>query len=143
MTQPQTARQREEMKPNRPSHTGNDSRHGSQTDQLGGFVDRAKDAAAGMAQDIGGRATGAVQAVGSGMESLADSIRERAPREGVLGTASGEVARTLESGGRYLREEGLSGMMDDLTSVIRKNPLPAVLIGIGLGFLLARTTSRS
>jgi hypothetical protein len=29
-------------------------------------------------------------------------------------------------------------MMDDLTDVIRRNPVPAVLIGLGLGFLLGR-----
>jgi hypothetical protein len=50
------------------------------------------------------------------------------------------VAETLESGGRYLKEEGLEGMAEDLTDLIRKNPIPAVLMGIGLGFLLARLT---
>ncbi len=83
-------------------------------------------------------------AVGSGMKSLAGAIREDTPREGVLGTASSAVANTLESGDRYLREDGLGGMAEDVTDLIRRNPTPAVLVGIGIGFLLAKiTTTRS
>jgi len=32
-------------------------------------------------------------------------------------------------------------MVNDLTSLIKNNPVPAVLIGIGIGFMLARLTS--
>jgi hypothetical protein len=77
------------------------------------------------------------------MQSLAGTLRDRGPHEGMLGSASTTVAGALESGGRYLQEEGFSGMMDDVAGIIRRNPIPAVLIGIGLGFLIARTTSRS
>jgi hypothetical protein len=77
-------------------------------------------------------------AVGSGMESLAGTIRQHAPDSGMLGTASQKVARGLESGGRYLQEEGLRGIGEDLTNLIRRNPIPALLIGLGLGFLIGR-----
>jgi ElaB/YqjD/DUF883 family membrane-anchored ribosome-binding protein len=30
-------------------------------------------------------------------------------------------------------------MMDDVTELVRLNPLPAVLVGIGIGFLIGRT----
>jgi hypothetical protein len=74
------------------------------------------------------------------MESLAGTIRDRAPREGMMGNAASTVADSLEQGGRYLREEGLGGMADDLTNTIRRNPLPAVLVAVAVGFLLARAT---
>jgi len=74
------------------------------------------------------------------MESLAGTIRQKAPHEGVFGNAASSVADTLEQGGRYIREEGLSGMADDLTNTIRRNPLPAVLVAVAIGFLLARAT---
>jgi hypothetical protein len=77
------------------------------------------------------------------MKSLAGTIRDNAPRSGVLGDVSGSVASSLESGGRYLEEHGLSGMGKDMTEMIRRNPLPALLVGIGLGYLLARATHRS
>ncbi|HXG11521.1 MAG TPA: hypothetical protein VNK04_17330 [Gemmataceae bacterium] len=115
-----------------------------------GMMEKAKDVAAGAARSAGEamaaagrRAEDAAATVGSGMQQLAGTIRENAPREGMLGTASSAVARTLESSGRYLQEEGFRGMLDDLSGLIRRNPIPAVLIGIGIGFLLARTTSRS
>jgi len=34
-------------------------------------------------------------------------------------------------------------MADDVTDLIRRNPIPALFVGIGLGFLLARLTTSS
>jgi ABC-type transporter Mla subunit MlaD len=99
-------------------------------------ADKARDAASA----VGTKAENVTHRVGSGMESVADTIRSKAPSGGVLGTAASRVADTLESGGRYLEEEGLSGLGKDLTELIRRNPIPALLIGIGVGFLLARVT---
>lgn len=114
-----------------------------------GMTERAKEmasSAAGTARDvasnIGHRAEDATSAVGGGMKSLAGTIREHTPHEGTLGSASSGVAKALERGGEYLQEEGLSGMAEDVTNLVRRYPIPALLIGIGLGFLLARTTSR-
>jgi hypothetical protein len=58
----------------------------------------------------------------------------------MLGDATSTVAKTLEQGGKYLQKEGLTGMADDLSEIIRKNPIPAVLVGIGVGFMLAQLT---
>jgi hypothetical protein len=111
-------------------------------------MEKAKDAASTAAHAMGeaGSAIGdkANEAVGGGMKSLAGTIRQHTPHDGMFGSASASVADTLESGGRYLQEEGLQGMADDVTNLIRRNPIPAVLIGIGIGFLLAKvTTTRS
>jgi hypothetical protein len=74
------------------------------------------------------------------MKSLAGTIRNQGPQEGMLGDATSTVAKTLEQGGKYLQKEGLTGMADDLSEIIRKNPIPAVLVGIGVGFMLAQLT---
>jgi hypothetical protein len=105
-------------------------------------VSSAKDKAQEMASAAGKRAEEATTALGEKVQSLASSLREKAPREGMLGTASGTVADTLDSAGRYLREEGLAGMAEDLTEVIRRNPIPAMFVGIGIGFLLAKALRR-
>jgi len=34
-------------------------------------------------------------------------------------------------------------MADDVTNMIRRNPFPAVLVGVALGFMIARLTTRS
>jgi hypothetical protein len=118
-------------------------------DQASGLIDKAKQAASSVADKardvasgLGQKAEGATEAVGSGMQSLAGTIRDRGPQGGILGGASSGVASALDSSGRYLEEQGLSGMAEDVTNLIRRNPIPAMLIGVGLGFLLARLTRR-
>jgi len=93
-----------------------------------------------MASGAGRRVEGAVTSAGSGMQSFAESVRDYAPSGGMLGSAAGAVADTLENTGEYLESHGLSGVADDLTNLIRRNPIPALLIGIGVGFLIARAT---
>jgi len=74
------------------------------------------------------------------MRSLAGQVREHSPNSGVLGSAGDRVAEGLEGAGRYLEDKGLAGMSDDLAGVIKRNPIPAVLIGIGIGYLIACST---
>jgi len=125
-------------------------------DTASGAVDKAKDAAstaydrakdmAGQAGDalgsaastVGKKAEDATSSAGSGMQSLAGTIREQGPSSGMLGQATRGVASALEQGGRYLEDKNLSGMADDLTGLIKNNPIPALLIGVGVGFLLGR-----
>jgi len=93
-----------------------------------------------MMSTAGQTAENATSSVGGGMQSLASSIRQHSPDSGMLGKAASSVADTLESSGRYLQEQGLSGVGDDLTNLIRRNPIPALLAGVAVGFLLARAT---
>jgi hypothetical protein len=56
--------------------------------------------------------------------------------------AASSVAGALETGGRYLQEHDLSDVSNDLVNLIRHNPIPAVLISMGIGYLLARALRR-
>jgi len=138
---------------------GNPNARGMQ-EQAGTVADKAKEAAtstmerakdvashaADKARDLGRSATdmadNATARVGSGIESMGDTLRDKAPHEGMMGTAASKVADTLERGGRYLQEEGLSGIAGDVTDLIKRNPIPALLVGIGIGFLLAQALRR-
>jgi hypothetical protein len=95
---------------------------------------KAEDAAA----YVSGKADDATAAVGGGLRSLGSTLRQKAPNEGMMGDASSAVANTLERTGRHLQEEGFRGIIDDVTNAIRRNPIPALFVGIGVGFLLAR-----
>ncbi len=95
-----------------------------------------------LAATVAHKADDAACAVGSGMTHLADTLRDKAPHHGVLGNVASHTAKTLDNTGRYLRQEGLTGMCTDLTNLIRRNPGPALLVGLGVGFLLARATRR-
>jgi hypothetical protein len=119
-------------------------------DMASNVAEKAKDVASNVAEKakdtastLGQKAEDATHAVGSGMQSLAGSMREKLPQGGPIGAASSTLASGLESTGRYLQEEGLKGIADDMTNLIRRNPLPAMFLGIGLGFVLARALSRS
>jgi len=108
-------------------------------------ADKAKEAAA----SVGEMASKAVAAVGKKADDMTatagcdikhwgDALSEKTPHEGLIGHASQAVADTLKGGGRYLEEAKFSGMADDVTMVIKRNPVPAVLVGFSLGFILGR-----
>jgi len=90
---------------------------------------------------VGQKAEDATAAVGSGMQQLAGKVRDNAPHEGVMGTASRGVADAIDNAGKYVEDKNLSGMMDDMTGLIKRNPIPALLIGVGIGFLIGRVLS--
>jgi ElaB/YqjD/DUF883 family membrane-anchored ribosome-binding protein len=91
------------------------------------------------AHAIGHKAEAAVDMVGENMRSLAGTIREQAPAGGMWGSAGSGVADTLESGGAYLQERNLHGMAGDTANLIRRYPLQAILVGLGVGFLVGRS----
>jgi ElaB/YqjD/DUF883 family membrane-anchored ribosome-binding protein len=108
-------------------------------DAAGQVVEKAK----GAAKTVGKMADDAAGRVGEGMESLADTTREYGPQEGMLGTVTSKVAEGLDNAGQYLQEQGLSGMAKDVTDLIKRNPIPALLIGVAIGFLVARSMRSS
>jgi ElaB/YqjD/DUF883 family membrane-anchored ribosome-binding protein len=118
----------------------------SAASQAGEAVQQATSSAMSKAQEIASSASRRVDeataALGERVKSAASTIRERGPQEGMLGTTAGTVADSLEKTGRYLQEEGLVGMAEDVTELIRRNPIPAMLVGIGIGFLLAKMLRR-
>jgi len=114
-----------------------------------GYVaDQAKDVASSASKQaanagsyLDSKAEEATAALGGGLKAAGEAIRQNAPHDGRLGQASSAVAQTLSDTGAYLEREGLQGMGSDLATLIKKNPIPALLIGIGLGFLVARASS--
>jgi len=101
-----------------------------------GLVEQAK----GAASAAGQMADKATSGVGSGMESLGQTLHQNAPSGGMIGAAAHKTADALESSGRYLRQEGISGVGEDVTECIRNNPLAAFLTAVAGGFLLAQLT---
>jgi hypothetical protein len=114
-------------------------------DVAGQAVDKAKDAAASVggmvsdtAKNVGRKADDLTSQAGTGIKNFGDTIREHAPQGGMLGDAAKTVASTTKQVGSYLEEEGLSGMFEDMTNLIKRNPIPAILVGVGLGVLIGR-----
>jgi hypothetical protein len=101
---------------------------------------KAKDALKATGEAVTEAADAGAATVGGGLKSLAGTVREQGPHEGMLGDATTAVAKSLEQGGKYLEKEGVSGMAEDVSEMIRRNPIPAVLVGVGIGFMLAQLT---
>ncbi|HTU19227.1 MAG TPA: hypothetical protein VMG10_14295 [Gemmataceae bacterium] len=118
----------------------------SATTQAGEAAQQAASSAMTKAQELAGTASKRVDeataALGERVRSAGSTLRERAPHEGMLGTAAGSVADSLEQTGRYIQEEGIMGMAEDVTELIRRNPIPAMLVGVGIGFMLAKLFRR-
>jgi hypothetical protein len=106
--------------------------------------DAARDAqhkAEAVASDVNARADETMTAAGQKMEDLAQTVREKAP-EGSLGEVAYTAANKLEESGRYLQEADLESIRTDLERVIRQRPIESLLVGFGIGYLLARATRR-
>lgn len=88
--------------------------------------------------EVGRKADDLVASAGIGIQGLGDRISKTTPHNGMLGTASQAVAKTVKDGGEYLEGAKLSGITEDVAHLIRRNPIPAVLIAVGLGWFAAR-----
>jgi uncharacterized protein YjbJ (UPF0337 family) len=101
---------------------------------------RQPDKAAEGMSDAG--AAQPMAAVGERIGSLAETIREKAPNEGRVGTAATAVAEKLDVAGSYLQGKDFDHVLNDVSSMIRRYPVPSLLVGLGVGYLLARSVRR-
>jgi len=89
---------------------------------------------AGEMANIAGQRAGEVAHI---VGQHADSAKN-ATGEGIK-----SFGRSIESGGDYLKNTDFESMLGDVGQMIKRNPLPAVLLGVGLGFLLAAAVRRA
>jgi uncharacterized protein YjbJ (UPF0337 family) len=109
-------------------------------DKTGGVVAKVTAKAQELGATAANKANEAATVVGEKIGSLANVIREKAPREGSVATAATTVVDGLESASSYLREKKFEHLAKDVTALVRAYPVQSLLIGVGLGYLLARRT---
>lgn len=107
-------------------------------DQAKEMASNASKSAANVGSYLDSKAEDATCAIGGGLKAAGQAIRQNAPQEGRLGQASSAIAQTLNETGEYVEREGLEGIGKDLAALVKRNPIPSLIIGIGLGFLVAR-----
>jgi uncharacterized protein YjbJ (UPF0337 family) len=96
-----------------------------------------------LAGSSGTAATGGTTAaIGEKIGSLAETLRDKAPQEGAMRTAATAVADTLEGAGSYLQQKEIKDIAGDLKNLIRQYPIASLLVGIGIGYLIARSRGR-
>lgn len=122
---------------------------GKRTEDAASYAgDKAQDAvsfvghkAEDAASYVGQKTAEAGAAVGSGLRSLGHTVRDQGPARGMAGDASSAVADGLDRSGRYLQQEGIEDMTADLSDLIRRNPLSALIIGVAAGYLVGKAMS--
>ena len=90
-------------------------------------------------RDVGKKADELAANAGANIQGLGDMISKNSPESGLLKNASEVVAGVVKEGGEYLHEAKLSGLTEDVTHVIRRNPIQSVLIALGVGWFIGRT----
>ena len=112
---------------------------GTSTQQAGSIPAKEQAEESSAAATTANQAT---SAVGEQLSSLAGMIRDKAPGEGTVGRAATAVAEKLGGAGAYLQEQKVEHVMGNVTDLIRRYPVPSLLIGLGVGYLLARSMRR-
>jgi uncharacterized protein YjbJ (UPF0337 family) len=90
---------------------------------------------------MGETVTAAAQDVASRLTETAGEVTAKAQQ--TAATAASTVTDTVKSAGAYLQEKGMGQITGDLTALVRRYPLPSLLIGLGIGFLLGRSLGKA
>jgi hypothetical protein len=89
-------------------------------------------------RDVGKRVDDLTARAGVGIQELGNRLSKDTPHAGIIGSASQAVAEAVKDSGEYLEGAKLTGITADIAHVIRRNPIPAVLIAIGFGWFVGR-----
>jgi uncharacterized protein YjbJ (UPF0337 family) len=117
------ARERAEQEVEQRVHEYRDQREVSGVRQMGETMNTA-------AHDVAARLTGTAGAVGATVQETA-------------ATAARAVADTVKGAGGYLQATGMDRITGDVTGLIRRYPVSAVLIGLGIGLLVGRSLGKA
>jgi ElaB/YqjD/DUF883 family membrane-anchored ribosome-binding protein len=100
---------------------------------------RAQEKAQEVGQKAEQQADVAVDKTAEGLESTAQTVRERfATRDGVTGDVGMKAADTMERTAGYLREHDTAEIIDDVERYVREHPMQALAGAVVGGFLIGR-----
>jgi hypothetical protein len=107
-----------------------------------GTLRRFAKSVTGKAGDLAERVTtsadSALDTLGERIGDVGESISERTSGMGWLERAGRSVAGGLQDAGKYMTRQNLRGMVMDVGGVMRRNPGKTILVGLGVGYLIAR-----
>jgi hypothetical protein len=98
--------------------------------------DQAKKGSRRVAERVAERIDETTSRVGRGVESAGEATRERVTH------AADDIADKAASFGGYLQDHEVAGMANDVANVVRRYPVQSMMVGLGLGFMIGRMTSR-
>lgn len=87
--------------------------------------------------DISRKVSNVASEVREGISNFVDGVKEKIPGDAVR-KMSETVSQVSDQVRGYIEDRGIRGLTDDVTDVIRRYPVPALLCGVLIGVLLAR-----
>jgi uncharacterized protein YjbJ (UPF0337 family) len=95
-------------------------------------------------QEYGEQTAGVAATVTSAAQGVASTVTETAgtaaaKAQEMAGAAATAVTDTVAGAGTYVQEKGVQALPGDFVELIRRYPVPALLIGLGIGFVLGRS----
>jgi len=108
-------------------------------DRLVGLIQQkygiAKERAEDEINDWATKAQGMFERAKEGLQQGYQSVREG------YDTATEKVVDAYDQSKRYFQQNNFKDMAGDVTDLIGRHPLPAVLVGLGIGYMLGRMVS--
>lgn len=86
-----------------------------------------------MASDLHDKTDESIHRLGERMERAAGKVRAK--------TRMNQLADRLESGGKFLQENGIDQMTNRAAGVIRQHPVESLVVGLGIGVLVGSLLS--
>jgi len=108
-------------------------------DRLVGLIQQkygiAKERAEDEINDWATKAQGMFERAKEGLQQGYQSVREG------YDSATEKVVDAYDQSKRYFQQNNFKDMAGDVTDLIGRHPLPAVLVGLGIGYMLGRMVS--
>jgi uncharacterized protein YjbJ (UPF0337 family) len=99
-------------------------------------------------QEYGERPAGVAATVTRAAQDAAFTVAETAgtaagKAQAMAGAAATAATDAVAGAGTYLQDKGVQALPGDLAGLIRRYPVPALLVGLGIGFVLGRSLGKS
>lgn len=79
----------------------------------------------------------AKSSVAKSIDSLADSVRERAP-DGILHDTAVKMSKNLHDAGSYIKRKHVREIGSEIAEVMRRHPIATASIAFGIGIVFGR-----
>jgi hypothetical protein len=100
----------------------------------------ARSSAADVDRKVSGKAEQVRATAADSLDSAANAVHSGGAR---VARAAHHAADSLSSGAQYVREHDARDMIENLRQVVRKNPGPAFVGAVALGFVVGRVLYRN
>lgn len=137
-------RERHQSKAEAPEITeaGREGRGEEEEESMEGRSRQVMGKARHAGERVASAADSAMTSAGERVERLGHALSERAP-SGRAGRVISRTGEAIERSGEYLQESSPTDVRRDVGNIMSRRPITTLLMGMGIGYLIARALRRS